>query len=271
MNDMDLVPTPFGEPVEELFLSDPPLIVALAQIRFPAVASIAREEFIGPFQERIRDTYPFLREERAMLSVQLDEGGVQAQLGDSPVWQFCDDAQGSVWKVSLATSFVALETVDYPSHAEFLGRLREVLVALKETVRPASCTRIGLRYVDRVAADPDLPELIRDEMIGIVSADSGTEARMQHALTDVQFNCSSSILHGRWGLLPSNAILDNLYGRPVPMSSWILDLDMYTDDVEGAFDVTILLEKSKRFAEDIYRFFRWAVRPELLRRCGGKI
>ena len=271
MSEVGLVPTPFGEPVDELFLSDPPLIVAVAQIRFPAVASIAREDFIGPFQEHIRDEYPFLHEERETVSVQFDEGDVRAQTSGSPVWRFCDRAQDPVWKVSLGTSFVALDTVDYPSHAEFLRRLREVLTAIHATMGPASCTRLGIRYVDRIAADSDLPQLVRSEMLGVVSAEGGDELELQHALTDAQFNCPSATLHGRWGLLPPSAVLDSLYGSSVAAPSWLLDLDMYADDIDGAFDVDRLLDMSRGFAEDIYRFFRWAVTPELLRRCGGRI
>lgn len=271
MSAVGIVPTPFGEPVEELFLTEPPLIVALAQVRFPPVASIARDEFTGPFQERIREAYPFLRQERETVSIQLNEAGVQAETSSSPVWRFSDHPRDPVWKVSLATSFVALDTVDYPSHKEFLRRLRELLTALKETVNPASCTRIGLRYVDRIEADSDLPRLIRPEMLGIVSTEHGVGAQLLHELSDAHFNCSGAVLHGRWGLLPPNAVLETLHGSSVAAPTWVLDLDMYADGVDVPFDVDQLLDMAERFAKDIYRFFRWAVTPELLRRCGGEL
>ena len=42
------VPTPFGDPVAEIPLPEAPLIAVVAQIRFPPIVSITREEFIGP-------------------------------------------------------------------------------------------------------------------------------------------------------------------------------------------------------------------------------
>ena len=271
MSAADLAPTPFGDPAPEVPLSDPPLIVALAQVRFPTVASIAREDFIGPFQESIREDYPYLVHELETVSIQLSEGGVQAQTSSSPVWRFLDNPEKPVWKVSLATSFVALDTVDYPSHAEFLERLRAVLAALSQTVKPVGCTRLGLRYVDRIEAGPDLASLIRPEMLGVTCIEPGDGAELAHILSDAQFNRRGAMLHGRWGLLPPNAVLDALYGSSLEVPSWILDLDMYADNIDGDFDVDRLVHVAEGFANDIYRFFLWAVEPELLRRCGGNV
>lgn len=269
MSSVGVVATPFGDPVEEVLLADPPLVTAIAQIQFPPVASLAREEFIGPFQECIRGQYPFLEREEQTVGIELTSEGVRAQTGSTPVWRFRDRQHEPVWKISLAPSFVALDTVVYPSHAEFLHRLRDVLGALRDTVEPSACTRIGLRYVDRFEAGPDLSELVRPEMLGVVGADYGANVGFMHGLSDVLFRYEEAMLHGRWGLLPPNAVLDSLDGTGVEGPSWVLDLDMYAEDVEGTFDVDGLVNMAEHFAQSIYRFFLWAVSPELLRRCGG--
>lgn len=269
MSDLGVVATPFGEPVEEVPLTDPPLITALAQVQFPSVASLAREEFIGPFQERIRGQYPFLERDEQTVGIELTSEGIRAQTGPAPVWRFRDRQHEPIWTISLAPSFVALDTADYPSHADFLQRLRVVLEALQGTVGPAACTRIGLRYVDRLEAGPDLGELVRPEMLGVLGPDYGADVGIIHALSDTLFRYGDAVLHGRWGLLPPNAVLDSLYGSGVEGPSWVLDLDMYAENVEGAFDVDGLVSTAEHFAQSIYRFFLWAVRPELLRRCGG--
>lgn len=269
MSNLGVVATPFGEPVEEVPLTDPPLIAAIAQVQFPPVASLAREDFIGPFQERIRSQYPFLEREEQTVGIELTPEGIRAQTGSTPVWRFRDRQHEPVWTISLASSFIALDTVFYPSHAEFLHRLRDVLEALQDTVEPSACTRIGLRYVDRLAMGPDLGELVRPEMLGVVGIDYGADVGFIHALSDTLFRHGDAVLHGRWGMIPPNAVLDALYGPGIEGPSWVLDLDMYAEDVEGVFDVDGLVNLAEDFAQSIYRFFLWAVRPELLRRCGG--
>ncbi|MCY4555696.1 MAG: TIGR04255 family protein, partial [Chloroflexi bacterium] len=63
---------------------------------------------------------------------------------------------------------------------------------------------------------------------------------------------------------------DPLHGDAIDVPSWILDLDMYTSKM-GEFNVAQLMSATEEFAARIYRFFRWAVRPGLLRRYGGSV
>ncbi len=266
------IPTPFGEPVDEVPLSNSPLIAVIAQVRFPPIASIAREDFIGPFQERIREAYPVLRQEREV-SLLLTPQGVQSGGDAAPVWRFLDRGQQPEWKVSLATSFVALDTSRYSSRSDFLTRLRTVLHALAETVGPSVCDRLGVRYVDRVVLDDpdvDLTSLVKPEVLGVATVVSGAHTELVHSIADTEFRLSDATLHGRWGWLPASAQLDPFHGDVVDSPSWILDLDMY-DTNPGSLDIEELTSRAATFAERIYRFFRWAVRPDLLRRYGGAV
>ncbi len=272
MSDALDVPTPFGQPVEEIALPQAPLIAVVAQIRFPPIASIAREEFIGPFQERIRQQFPVLRQEREV-SVVLTPSGVSPGGDPRPIWRFLDRPQDPEWKVSLASSFVSLDTSNYESRADFLRRLRAVLNALAATVAPSTSDRIGIRYVDRVQlddADVDLKELIKPQVLGMTTVDPGGEANLAHSISDTEFQLGEATLHGRWGLIPPDTQLDPLHGDAVGTPSWILDLDMYTNKISD-FDVNRLTSATEGFAAHIYRFFRWAVRPALLRRYGGSV
>lgn len=266
------VPTPFGDPVPEVPLPNAPLIAVIAQVRFPPVASIAREDFIGPFQERIREAYPVMRQEREV-SLVLTPQGVQAGGDSSPVWRFLDRDDNPEWKVSLASSFVALDTSRYTSRSDFQNRLGAVLEALAETIRPSVCDRLGVRYVDRIVlgeADFDLASLLRPEVLGVATVEPGAGAALVHHISDSEFRLDDAVLHGRWGQLPPKAQLDPFHGDAVDAPSWILDLDMYDTNL-GGFDVDTLTSRAATFAERIYRFFRWAVRPDLLRRYGGEV
>jgi uncharacterized protein (TIGR04255 family) len=266
------VGTPFGDPVEEVPLAAAPLIAVIAQVRFPPVVSVAREDFIGPFQERIRKTYPVLRQELES-SVVLTPQGVHAGGDAAPVWRFLDNSDQPEWKVSLASSFVALDTSRYSSRADFLGRLHTVLDALAATVNPALCDRMGIRYVDRVLLEEpqdQLASLVKPEVLGVAGVDPGSHAALIHSISDTEYRLTDATLHGRWGRIPPKAQLDPSHGDVVDCPSWILDLDMYETNL-GPFNVDELTAAAFKFAERIHRFFRWAIQPDFLRRYGGEV
>ena len=266
------VTTPFGDQVEEIPLSSAPLIAVVSQIRFPPIASITHEEFIGSFQEQIRRDFPVLRKEREV-SVVLSPDGVGPAGEPTTVWRFSDRPHEPEWTVSLAPSFIALDTSKYESRANFLKRLRSLLVALGNTIAPSTCDRIGVRYVDRVLLDEsnnNLADLVRPEVLGVTTVDPGGEANLSYSVSDTEFRVGEATLHGRWGMVPPGVQMDPLHGMATDSPSWILDLDMYSSDYME-FDVDLLISASEHFAECIYRFFRWATRPDLLHRYGGII
>ncbi len=266
------VPTPFGQPVQEIPLSEAPLIAVVAQIRFPPIASIAREDFIGPFQELVRGDFPVLRQERAA-NLFLTADGAKSVADAPPVWRFLDKASSPAWKLSLSSSFVALDTSEYESRGDFLRRLRAVLNALSETVGPSTVDRIGIRYVDRVLLDQggaELANLVKAEVVGVATIDAGNAAELIHSISDTEFHVDEAILRARWGIVPPDAQLDPAHGSAIDSTSWILDLDMYSTSSRN-FDVDELVGTTETYATSIYRFFRWAARSELLRRYGGDV
>lgn len=272
MAELPEVPTPFGDPVVGTPLADAPLVAVLAQVRFPPITSIAREEFIGPFQELVRREFPVLRQEREM-SVVLTPDGVKASSDSSPVWRFLDRAEDPEWKLSLASSFVALDTSEYVSRKDFVDRLRSVLDALAATIGPASCDRVGVRFVDRVElgeGGTELSGLVRPEVLGVTAVEPGGGAELVHSLSDAEYRLSDATLRARWGRIPPDERLDPLHGEAVDSPSWILDLDMYSTGLSD-FDASRLAAMVEMFAERAYRFFRWAVLPDLLRRYGGAV
>ncbi|MCP3995394.1 MAG: TIGR04255 family protein, partial [bacterium] len=139
---MSTTETPLrGPPPSEVPLPDAPLVCVIAQVRFPLVASIEKQDFIGSFQESIRRDYPVLRPGRRM-EVAL---GPQhpAEVQSSPVvWRFSDVT--STWRMSLAPDFLALQTAKYSSRDDFLNRFEQALSALREHVRPQTIDRLGL-------------------------------------------------------------------------------------------------------------------------------
>jgi uncharacterized protein (TIGR04255 family) len=251
----------------EVPLPNAPLVRVIGQVRFPPVLSLEKREFVAPFQEAIRGTYPVLRPEQAQ-SIMLGPDGV-APGQKQTAWRFSDsDAR---WRVSLTPEFVAIETTAYTSRRDFLDRLQEVLEAIAEHVKPALAQRVGVRYVDRVTGEAlvEIRNLVRPEVLGIVAAP--VAVHVLHSLTQTVFalpEAKEQIL-GRWGLVPAGATVDPTAIEPINEPSWVLDVDMFSNE-ERPFVPGEIVRAARQFSERLYAVFRWAVTEEFLRRFGGK-
>ena len=254
-----------GPPPPEVPLRHAPLIRVIAQIRFPLVVSIEQQEFVTPFQEALRSSYPVLRQEQSHGYV-LGPGGIVQSPVPRTVWRFSDVS--THWRVSLNSEFLALETTSYTNRADFLSRLRNVVGALDELVEPKLVDRVGVRYIDRITgADVnDIAKLVRPEVRGIAGTSLEKSALM--AISENVFDLDDAQLLARWGHIPSGETVDPSAIEPIPERSWLLDLDMYTTSAH-AFSVDQVVTDATRFSERLYAFFRWTVTDEFLRRYGG--
>ncbi len=248
----------------EVPLPAAPLVRVIAQLRFPEVLSVEQREFVAPFQAAIRSVYPVLREEQVNRLLFGSEGVTTAK--PQIVWRFSDTP--GHWRVSLSSTFLALETTKYVSPRDLLSRLGVLLEALQKFVEPAQVDRLGIRYVDRVeGADvEDIARLVRPEVRGT----AGTPAAMNvvHSLSESVFALPDDHLVARWGVLPPNTSFDPGI-EPSAAKSWILDLDMFSL-TPMPFNVSGVIERAESFAARIYTVFRWAVTDDFLKRFGGR-
>jgi len=267
MRNVPALPSPFGdEPVVEIALPNAPLVRVVSQVRFPQIASIDKREFVGDFQEAIRGDYPILREEHAV-GLMLGPNGVTEQVGER-IWRF-HSADG-LWRVSLAPTFVALETDRYESRPDFFERFESVMEAVSETMAPVLWERLGVRYVDRLDDPADLsrlPTLVKAEVLGL-AANHTSDDRLQSFVGQAQFALDDETqLLARTAILPPGGFLDPSI-PPADARSWTLDIDI-SQNGQFAFDVPDLSARGRDLAARIYRFFRWAVTTDLLRAFGA--
>lgn len=256
-----------GPPPAEVPLSDAPLVRVIAQVRFPLVASVAKRDFIAPFQEAIRAEYPVLRPEESR-SVFLGLQGVMEARANT-VWRF-RDASGA-WRVTLAPDFLALETGRYTSRNDLLDRLKRVLEALVTYVDPKVMDRLGVRYIDRVAGEnlSDLPQLVRPEVCGVLS--TTLASHVLHSISEAVFVLPDNAgqVMTRWGLVPARGTVDPAAVEPIEEPTWLLDIDAFQAETRQ-LDVQVAVQQARGFSERIYSIFRWAVTDEFLRRYGGQ-
>lgn len=252
-------------PPAEVPLKNAPLVRVIAQVRFPEILAVEQRDFVAPFQEAVRATYPVLRQEQT-------QGVLFSPAGIAPkpqlAWRF-GDVEGD-WRVSLTPEFIALETTKYTSRSDFFGRLRSVVEAVDEHLEPKLVDRVGVRYIDRItgSALDDIEKLVRPEVRGITGTAAATNAR--HALSESMFELTGARVLARWGCLPAGTTVDPGAIEPADDKSWILDLDMYSAS-PVQFSVDRVLSDAQRYAERIYAIFRWAVTDDFLRRYGGKV
>jgi uncharacterized protein (TIGR04255 family) len=248
-------------PPIEVPLKNAPLVRAIAQVRFPPILSIEQQEFVGSFQEAIRQKYPIL--------LFNPEG---AMLAPTPQTIWCFWSADRTWRISLASSTVAIETTKYTSRSDFLGRLESLLATLDRCFHPAQIERFGLRYIDRVVGRElqDISLLIRPEMAGIISSE--LQEYIHQVLHESLFILPSGAgqIAARWGTLPANETYDPYEIEAIDERSWLLDLDISTT-TEREFKVESLMQQAHNFTERLYTFFRWVVTDEFLRRYGGEV
>lgn len=263
------VDSPFGPAVESVPLPRSPLAFVVAQVRFPLVAAIAEQQFIAPFQERIRATYSDLNAETET-EVTFTPDGARVKEG-SRIWRFSES--DGPWEVALSSEFIALSTRRYTSRNDFLTRLATILSALVEWLEPRTVRRFGVRYIDRVtgpeATRDSMRAFVRPEVLGATAVELPNSVRQNHSLTECEFRFDEdppSSLRAKWGFLPANATFDPAV-EPTSESSWVLDLDCSHN--EGSFDPKAILNVGQQFSDRIYRFYRWAVTDDFLTHYGA--
>lgn len=249
----------------EVPLKDAPLVRVIAQLRFPEILSVEHGDFVAPFQEAIRSTYPVLRREEVQ-GLLLVPGAI-APARPRTAWRFSDTA--GHWRVSLSPDFLALETTKYQSRDDFFGRLEVLAQALDAHLAPAQLDRLGVRYIDRITGDAvdDIAALVRPEVRGIMG--TAASVHVAHSLSESVFELPEARVLARWGLLPPGASVDPAAIEPTNEKSWVLDLDMFSG-APMPFDVRLVVAEAKRYAERVYTIFRWAVTDHFLVRYGGK-
>ena len=263
-----------GTSPKEVHLPRSPLVRVIAQVRFPAILAIRDPDKVAVFQESLREDYPNLSKEQVN-KVDLSADQAPSVSGEI-IWRFSEGGDSPSWRVSLATGFVTLETIAYENRADFFQRLERVIYSLGEIFNPAEVGRMGLRYIDQIQGNAMdyLDDLIQPEILGLLRSTSSLNGALRQAcegsLTQAIFHAKEGLIQGRWGSLPPQAIYDSNLLNPVPEPSWILDLDMYTQEPQP-FECAKLIKTGEKFSGRIYHVFREMVTDKFLEFYGGTL
>lgn len=243
-----------------------PLALAICQVRFPAMLNVSNPGTVAPFQAAIQDEYPVATSMAQLgMSFRLEGGqvaGVQSQ-PPSALWRFADI--GDDWAVVLSPDFVGLETRAYVSFGDFRARLRRVLDALSETVRPRVCTRVGLRYINELRpGHREWAAVVRPELLGPMVVPPLAECAVRWAQQILLRGPDGDQVHVQHGVIPGGTTVEPRPGDDPPDEGpfYLLDLDAYREFARPAlpaFSSGDVCDRVLSAHGTISEFFRWAI------------
>ena len=256
-------------PPAEVLLRDPPLAMALAQVRFPPILSVNNPVHIAGFQESIRGDFPEY--------VNSAEDG-QPVVGGLPIpfppltHQFMNEAG---WAVSLCQNFMAISTKTadaYQNRDDFIERFKSVVESLHTNLKPSHVSRLGIRFVNRVSdADEmrNLEKFIRADFLGPEVSRRVSDDHPQIGSRAILPAREGKII-ANWGFLaPNEPILHLETVAALPQPCWMLDLDIFTSEMSGDFNPDVVSQKAREFVDRVYAVFRHVFLSEFIRKHEG--
>jgi uncharacterized protein (TIGR04255 family) len=169
-----------------------------------------------------------------------------------------EDTEG-LWKATVAPDFIALETSRYASRKDFLARLERLLSARGQVKAPPRVTRVGIRYTDRIENPQGLVEIVHPSLLGFLPEltepdESLSNQVVQALLSDPSTGAQVQV---RSLCLPPGLLFDSSI-PPVPVQSWVLDIDSFNES-PTAFEASALTDIVSTLAERAYQVFYWSV------------
>jgi len=256
--------------VPRVRFASPPLALVLCQVQFEPILRISDPAFIAQFQDAVRTEYPSVGR---VGGVELAFGseGLKAEPTTSGAWSFgSSDGQ---WQLVLAPEALTLQSPKHESYELLRDRFIAVLRAFVELVEPGARTRLGLRYVNRIAFDDAHSvarwrELVRPELLGLAgTSELAEDDAIRHAFGQVRFVQDESQMFVRYGFMESGMA----HHPDVGISEtpyFLLDLDHFDVRRMTSIDIEQIAAELDAFHDDIHRVFRWAISAEAAERFG---
>jgi uncharacterized protein (TIGR04255 family) len=254
---------PFPESKRVIYAKNP-LEKVICQLRFPPILKI---DTVAPaeFQERIRKSYPILRE-RVEAPVVIPQEIVQQMPGGAPnslfgvsnrIYDFA--SVNGQWTTSLAKDFIALTSEKYERWELFREQLEASFNALSEEYSPLFFTRIGLRYrniIRKSALDienVEWSELLQSYIAGeLASPEKDIKDAIKGTLHNVLINLENQsqvrIVHGL------------VHDEDKNEDCYLIDSDFFTNERTEANDV---LSTLNHFNRQNGHLFRWCITDRL--------
>ena len=263
------------EPIAEYQLERPPLVQALAQVRFPLVARAATLGGLAPLQEALSSLLPFVqRFQETSLTVDVSgEPDVKSELTNS--WHFTDD-EGRLLALNI-NSLTFSVGHQYVGVNDFLSRFQDILTIAKDHLLIRRCDRIGIRYLDAVSTDDaddnggNWHDWFRPEILGwpasnVVAEESKIDSIVSQTQLHARPNGASDMPSDmmaviRHGVFDKGSVVPGIPPVVLTSRSFVFDLDFFVT-AQQAFDVREICREARVMHGYLDRFFRWSLTRE---------
>jgi len=131
-------------------LTNAPVAYVLAQVVFEECMSI--EKYLPDFQETIRKKYP-KNNQKVVHTLSIAGDGAPPKVSELRQWHFKTKSNTAGFIVQ-SNSF-AFHVTEYEDFETFIGEFHFGLSALNSSVGMQVLERVGIRYVDRIVAEPE--------------------------------------------------------------------------------------------------------------------
>lgn len=249
-----------GDLARKVAIPDAPLVLVLAQIRWPEHGRFARDfkSLALDFGDNLTD-FP-LYNEIAESGVQITPEGVTPIQGDTAYqWRTIDD----VWTIVLTKNFVSIYCLQHKNYAfsELQKHLNVVAELLESTLKIRSLDRIGVRYVNRVSNPSVLAELhniFDPAVLGYAQLRVLPEVIPVSNISQGAYQVDDVLLMARSGMLAPQQTVDPAI-VPIDRASWVLDLDVSIEK-RSEYDPSGLQLDIGKLADAAYDFFKLVLR-----------
>ncbi|NMQ20805.1 TIGR04255 family protein [Candidatus Competibacter phosphatis] len=245
-----------------------PLVEVVAQVRFPRVLEID-DQLPSDFQRALRQDYPLLEVQEETLAVMIGQGPNKMMADDLPrrttVYHFI--APDRVWRISLASEFLALTCTNYEKWEDFRPRMMVGLETVAKLYPIIYWTRLGLRYRDLInrenigLTNVSWRELLAPFLLGatiadpLIEDDSIPETDVLAAQSYVSFQLEDCVLGLRHGIVRKEQNGDS--------SAYQIDADFYLDNQIARFDLDAIKRHLDRFHANAGAVFRGCIQERL--------
>lgn len=255
----------------QVVYKNPPLALAICQVRYNSILNVANVGFVAPFQNAIQSLYPqvtTIPSQEIQFNIAPSEFGIH-QGNPSIQWQFSDVDDN--WRIVLASNYFSIETRTYKHFDVFIDRLKGALDALVKYIKPTAVLRIGLRYINEIrSVDIHWSDIIRHELLGpLVSPKLISNATQASAFQQMQLHFSDnqgiSINHG---LLSSGSAVRPRGGtQSLEQPFYLLDFDVYREFPAPKvllMDPDSICRHVNKYHRAISQLFYWSVTEKYL-------
>ena len=240
----------------------------ICQLRFPEISAIGAEP-PEQFRSMVADLYPNYTVHKEVLPPKISGNNGQLNISTPPaVYNHQFTSSDGNWRINMTNGFFSIACTRYDRWESFANRLDKPLALFIQLYRPASFTRVGLRYLNFISRKQlslegvPFRELIDPAYLGYLGKEGVEEQGVLQSTVDTQFALSGGCL----AKIHAGPGMTAVAGQKDPEVKFVLDLDFF---MNGNIPVNVSVGALQTLHSQAFPVFRGAVTDKLMNALKG--